>query len=280
MAFVLPSPMRIVTPPSQRAAIQRRPRQYPQPPKAQTSSPGASNSANSTNGTAKSSSQTPTSPYQDPIPAQTRPVPTSDLKTELYQTAVSTNRGLSATPYQRDQILNIIAQLEQVSPPTAPVDDPRLLTGRWKLLFTDSLDVLSLGLLAPFALVGDVFQNIFEANVEESKGYDYEIFNVVKLQPPFAPVANAFFGETVAELKVTAEGKRVSDIRIDLTFVKSALKQEKIVGRDVPWELPPLSIGFRSRVGAINTTFLDADLRVARTISSSSEKNVFVLLRE
>lgn len=234
----------------------------------------------SPNGTAKYkyAAADDTAAVEDAIPAQTRPVPVSALKTELYRLAASTNRGLHATALQRARLLATVRELETASPAVKPVDDARLLTGRWKLLYTDGLDVLSLAILSPVAVVGEVFQNIYEAG--DGEGYEFVV--VVKMQPVFAGVANLFLGETVGEIRVAARGKRVSESRIELRFVEAGLRQEKVFGREFGLETPMVPIGRFSPVGFIETTFLDEDLRIGRSLPNNERTvgNVFVLMRD
>lgn len=216
------------------------------------------------------------------LDAETRPVPLSEMKCSLYAAVGATNRGLSASSAMREQILSLIAELERALPPSAPADDPAMLCGRWRLLFTDAPDVLSLGLLAPVAQVGQIFQNIYEAPPGRQRDYDFDVQNVVELEPVFAPLANAFIGQTMSSITVSAEGKRTSESRVDITFVQTAIRPETFVGLRVPQELPAATFGIGSPVGYIETTFLDADVRVARAPPSTGKKdgNVFVLIRE
>lgn len=266
MAFLPPAPLR--APPRRRAAS-RRPR-----PRAVHDAPHEDLPPVSPNGVSAAR------PSDVAWTTDARPVPLPDLKADLFLAVAALNRGLAATPAQRLRARRAVAQLERAAPPVRPAADPRL-PGAWRLLFTDALDVLSLGLLAPVALLGDVFQNIAEAP-PRGRDREYDIVNVVKLQPPVAPVANAFMGETVAELRVTARGTQVGDDRIDLTFVRTAFKQEKIAGVDVPFDFPPIAFNFASPVGYIHTTFLDDELRIARSppITGRTEGNIFVLARE
>lgn len=187
------------------------------------------------------------------------------------------NRGLAASPSAKTDVLALIEQLERLNPTPEP-NESTLLTGEWKLLYTNALDVLSLGLLAPIALVSEVFQNVFEA--PEDKGYDYDIKNIVQLEPSFAPVSNAFFGRTWTSVTVSATGIKKSSSRVDITFVDSVIKPESVAGFDVPDVLPPFRIRLGSPVGYIETTFLDEDIRVARAPPGSIQgENLFVLLR-
>lgn len=215
------------------------------------------------------------------LDAEVRAVPLADLKCQLYAAVGPTNRGLAASPAAREHVLALISELERARPPNAPADDPQLLTGKWRLLFTNALDVLSLGLLAPVAQVGQIFQNIYETIPDERKGYEYDIENVVQLEPAVAPVTNAFFGQTMASVRVSAEGRRESESRIDIKFMQTAIRPETFAGFAIPQELPAARFGLGSPIGYIETTFLDSDIRIARAPPvGRKEGNVFVLMRE
>lgn len=215
------------------------------------------------------------------VEAQTRAVPISDLKCSLYAAVSSTNRGLTTSADDRANILSLVAELERAKPPTAPADDPGMLCGRWRLLFTNALDVLSLGLLAPVAQVGQIFQNIYEVPLEGKSDYQYDIENVVQLEPAFAPVSNALGGQSITSITVSAEGRKTSDSRVDITFVQNAIKQEKIFGMQLPNEFPAAKFAIGSPVGYIETTFLDEDIRVARAPPvRNQEGGLFLLIRE
>lgn len=240
-----------------------------------------SNPSNIGNDAPKDSFNHSKPPFSSAVDAKSRPVPASDVKQELITAVSGTNRGFVATPFQSNQIFSLIAELENSSPPSAPSDDP-MLFGKWRLIFTDALDVLSLGLLTPIAQIAQINQNIFEVGPELKKSYEYDVENVITLEPWFAPISNSFLGRTVAEVKVFAEGKRKNESQIDIVFVKTALRQKSLFGYDLPAELPPASLRVSSPVGYIKTTYLDAELRVARSppVREKRQGNVFLLVRE
>lgn len=199
-----------------------------------------------------------------------------DLKMELYAAAAACNRGFVASPRQKEALLATVRRLEKCNPTAAPMESETLV-GTWKLLFTNALDVLSLGLLSPVALVGQVFQNIAES---ETSG-TFSVENIVELESPLAPVTNAFFGQTMASLKVSATGLTVSPTRLDITFTQGALRAVVFAGREFPESLPALTLSLMSPVGYIETSYLDSDMRIARAPPvPNQEENVFVLVRE
>ncbi|PXF49420.1 Plastid-lipid-associated protein, chloroplastic [Gracilariopsis chorda] len=203
------------------------------------------------------------------IDASVKKVPLSDLKLDLFGMASSVNRGLAASPSVREQILALIEQIERENPTPCPTYSD-LLLGEWRLVFTNALDVLSLGLLAPIALVSEVYQNI-----ENSDQNDFSVTNVVNLEPAIAPVSNSFFGRTMGALYVSAAGTRRNDTRIDIVFKGVQFKPMSIAGLELPGALSTPSIAIGSPRGYIETTFLDEDIRILRAPRS----NVFVLQR-
>lgn len=212
------------------------------------------------------------------VDATVREVTVEELKRELFLTVIGSNRGFAASPDRRTQVLDIIAQLERKNTLEEPVNEISMLAGTWSLLYTNALDVLSLGLLAPVASLGQIFQNI-----ESTDNADvFDVTNVVELEPAFAPVSNSFIGQTKAVLSVKARGEKKSPMRIDITFERASIRPEKVVGFPVPQNFfPALTVPLRSPVGYIDTTFLDSEIRIARAPPTPRQgENVFVLKRE
>lgn len=219
-------------------------------------------------------------PSAETVDAQAREVPPADLKCELYAAVASLNRGLSASSVTKASVNDLIEQLERQNPTEAPVDTPDLLVGEWRLLYTDALDILSLGLLAPVALVSEVYQNV--ALAPDDADHDFDVENIVELEPAIAPVLNAFAGRTMSKVAVKARGVRQSEQRVDISFVESALRQHSVVGMEIPAQLPSLRVPFGRRArpaGYIDTTYLDEDIRVVRAPPFFGQNNVFVLMR-
>lgn len=214
-------------------------------------------------------------------------VPTTDLRTDFLQLVNGTNRGLNASLSTRAEIFARIAELE-----ARAEDDPTLrvgggerdaLVGTWRLVFTNSLDILSLGLV-PVSL-GPIFQNV------EDSGEDrlYNIYNVVEVEPLYAPLLNSIealqmFGPTKSVLTVKAEGRVSEDdaSRIDLRFVKSSLECESFFGLEGS-SFPKVQVPLNSPVGYIDTTYVDDVIRIGRspsTPNAPTSPNYYVLVRE
>lgn len=296
MAFLVPSPLLQKTQPTclisryqSRPLSQpfRRPRtklpNHPHHSTMQVEPPSRGNSKPpeydylDTSGTEPSDTTYP-EPEENVYEASVSEIPLNELKCDFYAAISTINRGLAASPAARKQVMELIKQLERQNPTENPSDTPELLTGRWRLIFTTALDVLSLGLLAPIALVSQVYQNVYET---DDRQWDYDLENIVQLEPAIAPVTNAFFGRTMAQVTVKAKGLRSSANRMDITFVESQFRPESFVGFDIPTRLPKLKVGLGRPVGFIETTFLDTDLRVARVPAGPRQnENLFVLMRE
>lgn len=215
-------------------------------------------------------------------------VPTADLRTDFLQLVNGTNRGLNASLKTRAEIFARITELE-----ARAEDDPALrvggdgerdaLVGTWRLVFTNSLDILSLGLV-PVSL-GPIFQNV------EDSGEDnlYNIYNIVEVEPLYAPVLNSIealerFGPTKSVLTVKAEGRVSEDdaSRIDLRFVKSSLECDSFFGLEGS-SFPKVQVPLNSPVGYIDTTYVDDVIRIGKspsTPNAPSNPNYYVLVRD
>lgn len=171
------------------------------------------------------------------VDAVARAVPLDELKAELYAAAACMNRGFAVTPSLTGDIRGLIEQLERSNPNPAPPgggDDAAalrrwrmLLGGKWRLVYTDALDVLSLGLLSPVALVNQVYQTIgtfvpyssssssssagMQMEAEEEEEVIVDVANIVELQPFTAAVGNMLSvlpGRTLTNLVVKANGRQ------------------------------------------------------------------------
>lgn len=213
--------------------------------------------------------------------AEVREPSISELKCDLFAATAACNRGLLVTSNSRPRIDGIIEQLERANPSPNSAEDRDLFMGNWRLLYTNAVDILSLGLLSPVALVNQVYQNIFEAS--DNSASDFGVENVIELEPTFATISNKFVGRTMAKVVVAAEAKKQSASVVDLTFKQVAFLPQTFIGMPFPEGVPLPKLPLGSPVGAIDTTFLDEDLRISRVTDESGfggSKNVFVLVRE
>lgn len=230
------------------------------------------------------------SPIPAEVEAQVRELDTDEIKRELLNCVNGSNRGLSATPLLVETALGLISQLEKRDrawrSPSTQSDEGRkssdsdILVGTWRLVFTNALDILSLGLI-PFVTIGRIFQNV---ETGSSPGR-YTLYNEVELLPPFTSIATAFgVGASVSRVQVTAEGTAAGadSSRIDIRFVKSRIEGISLLGFDTS-KLPKFEVPVNSAVGYVDTTYIDDEMRIARAPPSPNAPNVsnyFVLLRE
>lgn len=214
------------------------------------------------------------------VDTDSRDVPASDLKCELFAALASLNRGFAVPPNLRRTVESLIEQLERKNPTRNPSEKPTLFTGKWRLVYTNALDVLSLGLLSPIASVNQVYQNIFPPPVRSSSSVDFAVENVVEFEPSIAPVTNRFLGRSMTRLVVEATGSIKSSSVVGLTFENVSARPNFLFGYQFPSDVPIPKVPLSRPVGAIDTTFLDNDLRISRAKIMGRTDNVFVLLRE
>eukprot|EP00741_Cyanophora_paradoxa_P016836 tig00020943_g16260.t1 len=189
------------------------------------------------------------------------------VKKELLSIVAGTNRGFLVSDEQtRKQIDEKITRLEAMNPTPAPTEEPgiELLKGNWRLVYTNSLDVVLLARI-PALQLGEVFQS-----------YDGQtLTNVAELSglPPFDALSG-----TSSTFSVDASVEAVSPVRLQVAFQRAKLTPGKVLGRPLSF-LPPLQVPISSSAGNQNTyldtTFLDEDMRIGRGVGTS----VFVLTR-
>lgn len=215
------------------------------------------------------------------VDAAVHEVPVSELKCELLAAAASTNRGLAASSEARIAVETLVEQLERSESAQEMGDvtqKPSLFTGKWRLIYTNALDVLSLGLLSPVATLGEVYQNIYSATDIST---DFDVENVVELEPFVAPVTNRLIGRTMTRLVIKISGAISNVNTVRLTFQSFTARQEFFAGFNVGSRLPALSSPLPGRAtGELETTFVDEDLRISRTAPGYRPSGLFVLFRE
>lgn len=216
------------------------------------------------------------------VDTDAREVPLSELKSELFATLASVNRGFSVTPTLRSIISALLSHLERISSSSSSQASPlsisqrTVFSGNWRLIYTNAPDVLSLGLLAPIALVNQVYQTI-EYTEKDS---DIEVNNIIELEPPIAPLFSGNM-RTFSKIIVKASGDVRSETALGLVFDSVRVEPQTVFGVDVPEGIKGLipSVRIGSPVGQFETTFLDEDLRISRA-NFGKQSSVFVFIRE
>lgn len=191
-------------------------------------------------------------------------------KSGLLEIIAGKNRGLLATPDDKQAILSAIAQLEDYNPTPRPVEAAELLNGDWRLLYTTSRALLNLDGF-PLLKLGQIYQSI---RVKESK-----IYNIAEL-----------YGLPYLEgiVSVAAKFEPTSERRVQVKFERSILGLRSLIGYESPvkfineiesgkkFAAVDFGIEAREQQGWLDVTYLDSDLRIGR----GNEGSVFVLTKE
>ncbi len=189
-------------------------------------------------------------------------------KSELLNAIAPTNRGLLATEPQKQAILAMVAQLEDRNPTPRPVEAAALLDGDWRLLYTTSRGILGINQF-PLINLGQVYQSI---RVKQAKLYN------------IAEVAGLPWAEGI--VSVSARFEPVSQRRVDVTFERSVLGLQRLIGYQSPsgfiqqmetgQKLTAIDFTInRDQSGWLDITYLDENLRIGR----GNEGSVFVLTK-
>lgn len=191
-------------------------------------------------------------------------------KSGLLEIIAGKNRGLLATPSDKQAILSAIAQLEDYNPTPRPVEAAELLNGDWRLLYTTSRALLNLDSF-PLLKLGEIYQSI---RVKESK-----IYNIAEL-----------YGLPYLEgiVSVAAKFEPTSERRVQVKFERSILGLRSLIGYESPvkfineiesgknFTAIDFGLDAREQQGWLDVTYLDSDLRIGR----GNEGSVFVLTKE
>lgn len=190
-------------------------------------------------------------------------------KAELLEAIAGKNRGLLATETDKTAILAAVSRLEDRNPNPRPLEEPNLLEGNWRLLYTTSNSLLNLGKF-PLLQLGQIYQCI--------RTRDAKIYNI-------AEISDLPFLEGL--VSVAARFEPVSERRVNVKFERSIIGLRRLIGYQTPSEFieqiesgkkfPAIDFGIESREqrGWLDVTYLDEDLRIGR----GNEGSVFVLTK-
>lgn len=190
-------------------------------------------------------------------------------KADLLEAIAGTNRGLLASPAQKQAILSGIARLEDGNPNPRPLTVPTLLDGNWRLLYTTSQELLGINSV-PLVTLGQIYQCI---RVQTGR-----IYNIAEV--PSLPLLDGV-------VSVAAQFTPVSDRRVNVKFDRAVFGLQRLVNYESPdqWievlDSPQrllavdLRLENRDRQGWLDITYLDRDLRIGR----GNEGSVFVLMK-
>ncbi|MDB9524417.1 PAP/fibrillin family protein [Oscillatoria sp. CS-180] len=191
-------------------------------------------------------------------------------KTELLEAIASTNRGLLASDTDRQAIQSLIARLEDRSPHVQPLEATEQLNGVWRLLYTNSRDLLGIDNI-PFYKLGQIYQCVYlnEARI-------YNVAEVVGLP------------QLEGLVSVAARFEAVSQKRVNVAFERAVLGLQRLLGYRNPgsfiqtlqlqgklpfWQGIDFQINSDRQSGWLEITYLDDDLRIGR----GNQGSLFVL---
>lgn len=193
------------------------------------------------------------------------------LKSKLLDAIANTNRGLLATPSERQAILAAITELEAYNPHPRPlVDALDLLAGNWRLLYTSSQSLLGIDRV-PLIQLGNIYQCIRTTTLT--------LYNIAEVNSPL-PGFNGI-------VTVLASFTPLDDRRVAVQFNRSIIGLQSLIKYQSPDEfIQAIEIGkkFTAIDFPINNqrqdawleiTYLDDNLRISR----GNEGNVFVLVK-
>lgn len=200
----------------------------------------------------------------------------NNFKTDLLELITGKNRGLEVSEMDKVNILTAVEKLEDHNPYLNPLDNPQLLNGDWRLVYTTSKSILGLENI-PFAHLGNIYQCI---RTEATK-----IYNI-------AEIIGVPFLEGV--VSVSANFETVSSKRVNVKFQRSIIGLQRLLGYLSPKDLikkieggkyfPPFDFNFNFSArflgnnepqGWLEITYLDENLRIAR----GNQGNIFILER-
>lgn len=190
-------------------------------------------------------------------------------KATLLEAIAGKNRGLLATEADKTAILSAIAQLEDYNPTPQPVEAANLLDGNWRLLYTDSQELLGIDQF-PIYNLGQIYQCI---RVRSGKIYNIaEIVGIPYLE---------------AMVSVVAGFEAVSEKRVQVKFHRFIIGLQRFIAYQYPNQFIDdiesgkkfLAVDFtikdQQRSGWLDITYLDEDIRIGR----GNMGNVFVLTK-
>jgi len=174
--------------------------------------------------------------FAAPVSAGTR----NELKTKILDLAKETNRGLTATPDQKQEMLELFEKLEKLNPTKGPLASPKV-NGDWSLDYSTSDSIIGKG---GFPRVGPIVQKIDTNNLAAENS---EVVSYFGVKVP---------RKITAEL--TPENKQFTNVKF-----------RKFMIGPISFDAPD---SFR---GALDITYLDDDVRLTR----GDKGNIFVLTR-
>ncbi|NJL98676.1 MAG: fimbrial protein [Synechococcaceae cyanobacterium SM2_3_2] len=211
----------------------------------------------------------PGSPSLDTNPLTAR----ASLKSRLLERVATTDQGRHASTAQKNDILDLINQLEDLNPTPAPTQAAELLSANWRTLYTTSQDLLRLSQLLPGYTGGNIYQAI--------RADQQQVINVAEIISSgwLKPLLPAGLVAVVATFTVESE------VRVQVSFSRFVIGAQGPMNYEIssflallnhkPESIPALKIDIPPgrQQGWLDITYLDPDLRLGR----GSEGSLFVL---
>ncbi|KAK9844163.1 hypothetical protein WJX81_006618 [Elliptochloris bilobata] len=166
-----------------------------------------------------------------------KPKQREELKIELREKLTGLQRGLTASPKDKEEVERLAAAVEAANPNRASLSSP-LVNGKWRLLYTTSSSILGTSRPPFLRPGGEIFQTIDAVNLKACNQETWPFFN-----------------------KVTADLTPETGSRVGVQF-----KQFKLLGL-LPVNAPP------SAKGKLDITYVDEELRISR----GDKGNLFIL---
>ncbi|MBD2260693.1 PAP/fibrillin family protein [Pseudanabaena sp. FACHB-2040] len=191
-------------------------------------------------------------------------------KADLLDAIAPFNRGILASPTDRQAIQAAVSRLEDRNPTPQPLAATDLLEGDWRLLYTTSQELLGIDRV-PLANLGQIYQCIRTAN--------QRIYNLAEVKGP--PLLSGL-------VSVSARFEPVSDRRVNVAFERGVLGLQSVLDYRSPsqfiqkleaasklplWQGIDFTINRERQQGWLEVTYLDKDIRIGR----GNEGNIFVL---
>lgn len=170
---------------------------------------------------------------------QANPAKIAEAKQELLDAIKPLQRGVAASPEDRQRVEKLAQALERQNPNKASLAAPEI-NGKWELLYTTSDSILGTSRPAFLRPSGPIYQFIDAPNLKAANKESYPFFNQV-----------------YADLKAETKSRAAVQFR-----------QFRILG------LIPVTAPDSAR-GTLDTTFVDLTLRISR----GDKGNLFVLLQ-
>ncbi len=194
------------------------------------------------------------------------------LKDKLLAAIAGKNRGILATPVDKQAILAAIAELELQNPHPRPLATAiDILGGDWRLLYTSSQSLLGIDKF-PLAKLGDIYQCIRPTasavyNIAEVTSLVPGLNGLVAIVAKFTPVSearvNVVFNRSLISLQ------RLFDYTDPDRLITAIENGQKFTAIDLPINRPAKEPAW------LEVTYLDENMRISR----GNEGSVFVLTK-